>query len=110
MSSDDGAVRFAPNLGWVDAPFAQLLTERVGLGVRIGNDANLGVVAEHVRGAAAGHDDVAYLSGSVGIGGGFLVGGDAAVRRPRVRRRDRSHPRRRQRAQVPLRRTSAAGR
>jgi predicted NBD/HSP70 family sugar kinase len=75
VGSDDGLVRFAPNLGWVDAPFAQLLFERVGLGVSVGNDANLGVVAEHVRGAAAGHDDVAYLSGSVGIGGGFLVGG-----------------------------------
>lgn len=75
VSSDDGAVRFAPNLGWVDAPFSQLLADRIGLPVRTGNDANLGVLAEHVRGAAAGHDDVAYLSGSVGIGGGFLAGG-----------------------------------
>ena len=40
-----------------------------------GNDANLGVLAEHLRGAAVGFTDVAYLSGSVGIGGGFLVGG-----------------------------------
>ena len=39
------------------------------------NDANLGVLAEHLRGAAVGHSDVAYLNGSVGIGGGFLVGG-----------------------------------
>jgi predicted NBD/HSP70 family sugar kinase len=39
------------------------------------NDANLGVLSEHLRGAAVGHSDVAYLNGSVGIGGGFLVGG-----------------------------------
>lgn len=75
VSSDHGTVRFAPNLGWADAPFSSMLAQRVGLPVTTGNDANLGVLAEHVRGAARGHDDVAYLSGSVGIGGGFLVGG-----------------------------------
>lgn len=71
----DGLVRFAPNLGWVDTPFAELLSARLGLPVTAGNDANLGVLAEHLRGAAVGYQDVAYLSGSVGIGGGFLVGG-----------------------------------
>ncbi len=71
----DGVVRFAPNLGWVDAPFGALLQARVGLPVVSGNDADLGALAEHLRGAAIGYDDVAYLAGSVGIGGGFLVGG-----------------------------------
>jgi predicted NBD/HSP70 family sugar kinase len=71
----DGLVRFAPNLGWVDQPFTALLSERVGARVFTGNDANLGVLAEHLRGAAVGHADVAYVNGSVGIGGGFLVGG-----------------------------------
>lgn len=76
VSSEDGTVRFAPNLGWTQAPFAQLVSERVALPVHVGNDANLGVLAEHIRGAAVGHNDVAFLSGSVGIGGGFLVGGN----------------------------------
>jgi predicted NBD/HSP70 family sugar kinase len=71
----DGLVRFAPNLGWVDQPFTELFSERVGTRVFTGNDANLGVLAEHLRGAAVGYTDVAYVSGSVGIGGGFLVGG-----------------------------------
>jgi predicted NBD/HSP70 family sugar kinase len=71
----DGLVRFAPNLGWVEEPFTLLLAKRLGLPVSAGNDANLGVLAEHVRGVAVGHADVAYLSGSVGIGGGFIVGG-----------------------------------
>ncbi len=71
----DGLVRFAPNLGWVDQPFTELFSERVGTRVFTGNDANLGVLAEHLRGAAVGHADVAYVNGSVGIGGGFLVGG-----------------------------------
>jgi predicted NBD/HSP70 family sugar kinase len=71
----DGVVRFAPNLGWVDQPFTELFSRRVGMPVFTGNDADLGVLAEHLRGAAVGYSDVAYLNGSVGIGGGFLVGG-----------------------------------
>jgi predicted NBD/HSP70 family sugar kinase len=71
----DGLVRFAPNLGWVDEPFSQMLQQEIHLPLQVGNDANLGVFAEHLRGAAVGVNDVAYLSGSVGIGGGFLVGG-----------------------------------
>jgi predicted NBD/HSP70 family sugar kinase len=43
--------------------------------VRTGNDANLGVIAEHLRGAAIGRQHVIYLGASVGIGAGFLVDG-----------------------------------
>jgi predicted NBD/HSP70 family sugar kinase len=75
VRSGDGMVRFAPNLGWVGEPFTDVLKKRLGRPVVTGNDSNLGVLAEHVRGAAVGHSDVAYLNGSVGIGGGFLVGG-----------------------------------
>jgi predicted NBD/HSP70 family sugar kinase len=75
VRTGDGLVRFAPNLGWVEEPFTELLANRLGRPVSTGNDANLGVLAEHIRGAAVGYSDVAYLSASVGIGGGFLVGG-----------------------------------
>ncbi|MBB6628824.1 ROK family protein [Nocardioides sp. KIGAM211] len=75
VRASDGLIRFGPNLGWVDEPFTALLAEELGMPVQSGNDANLGVLAENVRGAAVGVADVAYISGSVGIGGGFLVGG-----------------------------------
>jgi predicted NBD/HSP70 family sugar kinase len=75
VRSADGMVQFAPNLGWQREPFTELLSERLGRPVRAGNDANLGVIAEHLRGAAVGRQHVIYLSASVGIGGGFLVGG-----------------------------------
>lgn len=71
----DGLVRFAPNLGWTDEPFAELLARELQLPVMTANDADLGARAEHLRGAAVGIDDVAYITGSVGIGGGFFVGG-----------------------------------
>jgi len=75
VRASDGLVRFAPNLGWVDEPFTELLRDRLKVSVTSGNDANLGALAEHVRGAGAGFTEVAYLSGSVGIGAGFFVGG-----------------------------------
>lgn len=71
----DGCVRFAPNLGWVDEPFGELLTAGIDLPVHVGNDAALGVLAEHLRGAARGYDDVVFIAGEVGVGGGLVVGG-----------------------------------
>ena len=75
----DGMVRFAPNLGWVDVPFGRLLADELALSVpvAVGNDADVGAMAEHVRGAAAGASDVVYLYGEVGIGGGVILGGQA---------------------------------
>jgi predicted NBD/HSP70 family sugar kinase len=75
VRESDGLVRFAPNLGWTDEPFPELLAAELSLPVTAANDADLGARAEHLRGAAIGANDVAYLSGSVGIGGGFFVGG-----------------------------------
>src|SRR3546814_19239340 len=71
----DGFVRFAPNLGWVEEPFTDLLAQRLDRPVATGNDADLGALAEHVRGAAVGYPEAVYLSASVGIGGGFLMAG-----------------------------------
>jgi predicted NBD/HSP70 family sugar kinase len=76
VRESDGLVRFAPNLGWTDEPFTDLLGAALGLPILAGNDADLGARAEHIRGAGIGAADVAYLSGSVGIGGGFYVGGE----------------------------------
>ncbi|GAB3604495.1 ROK family protein [Microbacterium aureliae] len=72
----DGLVRDAPHLGWTDAPLASLVTEATGLPAVVGNDAGLGVLAEHLYGAARGIDDVVYLNGGAsGIGGGLIVHG-----------------------------------
>jgi predicted NBD/HSP70 family sugar kinase len=76
VRESDGLVRFAPNLGWKDEPFTDLLAKELGRPVVAANDADLGARSEHIRGAGIGAADVAYLSGSVGIGGGFYVGGE----------------------------------
>jgi predicted NBD/HSP70 family sugar kinase len=73
----DGFVSMAPNLGWLDVPLGDRLAEALALDlpISIANDADLGVLAEHRRGAAVGVDDVLYVSGEVGVGGGAIVGG-----------------------------------
>ena len=73
----DGLVEHAPNLGWRETPFAGILADALegSLEVQVGNDANLGALAEHQRGAAVGLDNVVYVNGSVGIGGGIIADG-----------------------------------
>jgi predicted NBD/HSP70 family sugar kinase len=74
----DGMVRFGPDMGWVDQAFGAELGRRLGLGlpVPVGNEAHLGAVAEHLRGAGIGSGNLIYLHGDVGVGGGIIVGGD----------------------------------
>ncbi len=69
-------VGLAPNLGWHDAAFGELVQKAIPqLPVSIGNDADLAALAEHSRGSARGYDDVIYLLGRVGVGAGILVDG-----------------------------------
>ncbi|TDE50190.1 ROK family transcriptional regulator [Nonomuraea mesophila] len=73
----DGVVTFGPNLLDGEVPFGEELGRRLGLGlpVSVGNDANLGALAEHSRGVGTGAKDLIYLHGDVGIGGGIIAGG-----------------------------------
>jgi predicted NBD/HSP70 family sugar kinase len=73
----DGQVAMAPNLGWIDEPFGERLAAALALNVpvTVANDADLGALAEHLRGAGVGVDDLIYVSGEVGVGGGAIVGG-----------------------------------
>lgn len=76
VSAETGVVRFAPNLGWVDVPLTALLSAELGgIPALVGNEADLGALAEHLRGAGAGTSDLIYLSGEAGIGGGVIAGG-----------------------------------
>lgn len=72
-----GIVRFAPNLRWSDVALRPLLAERMGgsLSVNLGNDAELGALAEHTRGAGRQRSHLIYISCDVGVGGGIIVEG-----------------------------------
>lgn len=72
----DGVVTLAPHLDWHDEPIGDALREATGYRVTAANDASLGAIAEHVRGAGRGVDDLVYLNGGAsGIGGGIMAGG-----------------------------------
>ena len=77
VSSEEGTVRFAPNLGWIDVPLRDLMAEVLdsGLPIDLGNDGDVGALAEHLRGAGRGVSDMVFVAGEVGIGGGVIVGG-----------------------------------
>jgi predicted NBD/HSP70 family sugar kinase len=72
-----GHIGVAPNLGWRDAPFGAMLADLAppGLGIAVGNDADLAVLAEYLRGSARNCDDVVFLMGRVGVGAGLIVNG-----------------------------------
>lgn len=79
VRADDGLVRHAPHLGWIDEPLAEMLEAAAGLPVFAANDASTGAMAERHFGAGRGITDLIYLNGGAsGIGGGFIVGGQAA--------------------------------
>lgn len=73
----DGLVRLAPNLGWMDVPLGHRLAAaiRSDAPMTIANEADLGGLAEHRRGAAVGEADVVYVAGEVGVGGSVTVDG-----------------------------------
>ncbi len=76
VRASDGLVRNTPHLGWVDVPLRDDIAWATGLPVAVDNDATLGVLAEHLFGAARDVDHVVYLNGGAsGIGGGLIVHG-----------------------------------
>jgi predicted NBD/HSP70 family sugar kinase len=61
--------------GWDGLRPAAEMEARLGLPVKLENDANVGVLGEHRFGAARGARDVAYVRMSAGIGLGLILGG-----------------------------------
>lgn len=70
MVSATGVLR-----GWDWVPVPQVLGDRLGVPVRVENDANLGALAEHRIGAAIGLRNLVYVRASYGIGLGLIVDG-----------------------------------
>ncbi len=74
----DGHVAMASSLGWTDLPLADIVRERLpaDLRVEVANDADLGAIAEHMRGAGDGVQHLVYVGvDDPGVGGGIIVDG-----------------------------------
>jgi predicted NBD/HSP70 family sugar kinase len=74
---DDGVVRLAPTIGWVEEPVGAALMAELNDGEKltVGNHADVCALVEHSRGAAVGSDNVIYLYGDVGVGAGIIADG-----------------------------------
>lgn len=73
---DDGVVRLAPHLNWVEAPIVAMIQQETGLPAWVDNDATVSCMAERNFGSGRGAGHCVYLfAGSGGIGGGVVVSG-----------------------------------
>lgn len=71
-----GVVLHAANLaGWRDVPLKQLLQQRTGWRVEVGNDANAAALGEWRFGSGRGCAHFSYVTFSTGIGAGVIVDG-----------------------------------
>jgi predicted NBD/HSP70 family sugar kinase len=76
VRESDGFVNQAPNLGWRKVEFGALLSTALDeTDVYIGNDGDLGAIAEHRRGAGRRFEHLVYVNGSVGVGAGIISNG-----------------------------------
>ena len=74
MDPTSGLVYEAVNIpGWTNLPIGQILMDRFGIPVKVGNDANLAALGEWRFGAGRGHHNLLYLTISTGIGGGAII-------------------------------------
>lgn len=72
---DDGIVRTAVNLGWIDVHLLEELTKRFDIPVYVGNDAHSAAVGEMWCGAARGCRDFVYIAIGTGLGGSVITNG-----------------------------------
>ncbi|MBI5507739.1 MAG: ROK family protein [Deltaproteobacteria bacterium] len=70
-----GVVTVAPNLGWHQVPFAEMLARRFGRPVRLVNDLDAITVGEAACGAGKGATDVVCVFVGTGVGMGAVVDG-----------------------------------
>lgn len=71
----DGHVHAAANLRWTDVALGRRMGGVLGVPVVVANDAELGALAEHVRGAGRDSGDAVFVSADVGVGGGLIAQG-----------------------------------
>jgi len=76
LNPRSGVVYSPPNLpGWNNVPLRNILENRLGLPVFLGNDANLAALGEYTFGAGKDYRYLVYMTVSTGIGGGIIEDG-----------------------------------
>lgn len=71
----EGTVHKCVNLGWDVINVEKALSEKTGLLVKAGNDANVAALGEMWQGGGKGHQNVIMVTLGTGVGGGIIVDG-----------------------------------
>ena len=75
VDAKTGTVIYANNLGFYNAPLANLLKERTGKQFFVANDADSAAYGEYVAGAGKGTKDFIMITLGTGVGGGVILDG-----------------------------------
>lgn len=81
LDLEAGKVVGTPNLPFKDFPLAKVVSDGIGVPVKLGNDADVAGLAEHRLGAGVGTRHMIYMTISTGIGGGLINDGQLVVGR-----------------------------
>jgi glucokinase len=75
IDSNEGILRFSPNLAWRNLRIAPGMHEALGLPVQVDNDASMAAFGEFRFGAGRGYRHVVLVTVGTGIGGGIVSDG-----------------------------------
>ncbi len=79
LRGDTGIVAVAPNLGWREVPFGDLLSARLGHAVRVVNDLRVAAWGEYRVGAGRGAEDVLMVAVGSGVGSAAISRGELVL-------------------------------
>jgi glucokinase len=74
VDSEEGVLRFSPNVSWRELPIAARIGEALGLPCQLDNDANVAAWGEWRFGAGRGYRHMLLVTLGTGIGGGIVAG------------------------------------
>jgi len=75
VDDKNGVVVFAGNLGWKNVEVQKGLQDRLGMIVKIGNDANVAALGEVLHGSGKGLDSAILITLGTGVGSGIILDG-----------------------------------
>jgi glucokinase-like ROK family protein len=76
---NNGVIKLAADIGWVDVPFRNLVKQALGIDTYIANRSKVGALAEFWYGTSKGVKDLIYVSIGTGVAAGIIHQGDLFV-------------------------------
>ena len=75
INSRSGICCFSGNLGWNNAPVAEMIRQATGLPTKVTNDANAAMLGEAKFGVGKQYNNLVLLTLGTGVGGGLFLDG-----------------------------------